>query len=102
MQISRRDALATGAAALTTAAVTAPLAVKAALGDVIPTVDPVLAVEQKWRAFREYIHNYPDESDAAPDQPSDRPREMAVNIYDTPAALRGPLSGKSRRRGATR
>jgi len=40
MQISRRDALATGAAAITTAAITAPLAVKAALA---AQPDPLLA-----------------------------------------------------------
>ncbi len=45
MNITRRDALATGAAAITTAAITAPLAIKAALGG-----DPVIAVAQQLRA----------------------------------------------------
>ena len=40
MQITRRSALATGAAAITTAAITAPLATKAALG---AQPDPLLA-----------------------------------------------------------
>ena len=96
MSISRRNVLATGAAAITTAAVTAPLALKAALGDEIPTVDPVLAVEQEWRAFHEYIRNHPDESDAARAPLYDRLTDMEIKIYETPATTPAGIAVKLR------
>ena len=96
MSISRRDALLGASAAVAVAGVPTAVAAKAALGDVIPTVDPVLAVEQKWSAFREHIHNYSDESDAALDQLHARLREMEIKIYETPATTPAGIAVKLR------
>ncbi len=88
MSISRRTALATGAAAVVTGALTAPLAmkaagVKAALAG--PPVEPLLALEQDWLAQRDYIHNYPDDSDAALNLLYDRQHALERGIMAAPA-----------------
>ncbi len=96
MSISRRTALATTAAAITTAAITAPIALKAAAVKAALADDPLLAMEQEWLAFRNYIHNYPDESDAALDPLYDRLTEMEVGIYETPATTPAGVAIKLR------
>ena len=93
MSISRRTALATGAAAIVTGAAVAPLAfkaagVKAALGG-----DPVLALEREWRARLDYVHNYPDDSDAALDPLYERVNEIERQLFLTPAeSVQGVLT----------
>ncbi len=76
MSISRRDAmLGAGAAAVAVAGV--PGAVQA--------VEPLLAMEREWLAQLDYIHNYPDDSDAALNPLYDRKDAMEEKILYTPA-----------------
>ncbi len=96
MNITRRTALATTAAAITTAAIAAPIAIKAAGVQAALAGDPLLALEQEWRAFRDYIHNYPDESDAALDPLYNRLTNMEVRIYETPATTPAGIAVKLR------
>ena len=77
MQISRRDALMGAGAAAVVAGV--PVAV---MGD---PVEPLLAMEREWFAQRDYIHNYPDDSDAALDPLYDRRDAIEEKIMGTPA-----------------
>ncbi len=85
MSISRRDALATGAAAITTAAITAPLAIKAAGVKAALAGEPLLAMEREWNAHRHSFNNSADDSDAAREPHFRRLEEMEWNIYQTPA-----------------
>ena len=87
MQITRRNALVSAGAAVVTGVATAPLAIKAAGVKAALAVEPLLAMEQEWAAFRDYCNNYPDESDAAVDPLFDRLTEMERQIYRTPAAI---------------
>ncbi len=90
MQITRRDALlGATAAAVVTGATTAPLAIKAAgvkaalageLND-----EPLLALRRRWLAWRDHIHNYPDDSDEARDPLFAQLEEIEERIYATPA-----------------
>ena len=77
MRISRRDAL-TGAGAVM-AMTGVPTAVAAQV------VEPLLAMEREWHAQRDFIHNYPDDSDEAREPHFRRLEEMEWGIYQTPA-----------------
>ncbi len=77
MQISRRNALMGASAAAVAAGV--PGAVQA-----FP-VEPLLAMEREWFAQRDYLHNYPDDSDAALDPLYDRLYAIEEKIMGTPA-----------------
>ena len=85
MSISRRNVLATGAAAITTAAVSAPLALKSASAKAALAGDPLLAMERQWLAQRDYIHSFPHESDAEIDPLYDRQCALEKKIMTTPA-----------------
>ncbi len=87
MNITRRDALlgATAAAAVT-GLIVAPLAMKAAGVKLALADEPLLAMEQKYLAFRDYCNNYPDESAEAVNPLFDRLSDMEAEIYETPAA----------------
>ncbi len=81
MSISRRDALATGAAAAVTGLTTAPLAMKAALAG-----EPLLAMEQEWLAQRDFYNSdLPDESDEALDPLFDKLLDFQYRILLTEA-----------------
>ena len=99
MSISRRTALATGAAAITTAAITAPLALKAgatkaALG---AKADPVVALVNKALPYRRWLDSTPDDM---PDEEFNalcRPLwEMYDQIRLTPATSVEGIAGKVR------
>ena len=76
MQITRRGALIGASAA----------AVVAGVPGTVQGVEPLLAMEQEWAAFRDYCNNYPDESDEAVNPLFERLTEMERQIYRTPAA----------------
>ncbi len=86
MRITRRNALmGATAAAVVTGAITAPIAIKAAGVRAALGGEPLVAMEQEWHTFLNYIHNYPDESDAALDPLYARLTEIEEQIYATPA-----------------
>ncbi len=100
MSISRRTALATGAAALTTAAIATPLAFKAAgvrsalAGDAVN--EPLLAMEQEWLAYRDYCNNHPDESDEARERLYEPLYRMEEIIFRIPAKTPAGVAVKVR------
>ncbi len=93
MSISRRTALATGAAAVITGAATIPLAMKADAVKAALAGDPVLALEREWLAQLDFVHNYPDDSDAALAPLYERVDETERQLFLMPAeSLRGVLT----------
>ena len=102
MNISRRDALmGATAAAVVTGAIIAPLAtkataVKAALGGVSPTLEPLLAMEQEWLAFRDFCDDWPDEEGEVYEALYGRLNEMAEALYRIPAKTLTGVAAKLR------
>ena len=58
--------------------------------------EPLLRMEADWRAFLDYCHQYPDQSDEAMDPLFDRLTDMEVAIIETPAATPRGLLSKAR------
>ncbi len=94
MNITRRDALlgATAAAAVTGLTM-APLAIKAAGVKAALAGDPVLALERKWLAQKDFIRNYPDDSDEALAPLYERADEIERQLFLMPAeSIQGVLT----------
>jgi len=94
MQITRRSALATGAAAITTAAITAPLAlkaagVKAALGD-----EPLVALERRMLARGAFLDSHSGVDHAQWDAVYKEWVALQDQIAETPAKTVGGLAVK--------
>ena len=85
MQITRRNALVGASAAAVTGLTVAPLAMKAAHVKAALAGEPLLAMEQEWLAQRDYIHNYPDDSDDALEPLYQREDAIEEKIMGTPA-----------------
>ena len=94
MNITRRDALmGVTAAAAVTGLTVAPLAIKAAGVKAALAGDPVLALEREWRAQLDFIHNYPDDSDAVLNPLYERATENERQLFLMPAeSLQGVLT----------
>ncbi len=92
MSISRRTALATGAAAAVTGLTVAPLGMKAAGVQAALAGDPVLALEREWLAQLDYVHNYPDDSDDALEPLYRRADAIEEKIMGTPATTAAALA----------
>ncbi len=88
MSISRRDALATGAAAITTAAVAAPLAIKAAGVEAALAGDPVIALAAQVKAtYQAYVE--------ASDAYEDIAHDAGYSICDDwPTAIGTTINGE--------
>ena len=95
MQISRRDALATGAAAITTAAVTAPLAVKAA-GVKALAGEPLVALERRMLARGAFLDSHSGVDHAQWDAAYKEWAALQDQIAETPAKTVEGLAVKLR------
>ena len=99
MSISRRTAIATGAAAITTGAITAPLALKAAgvKAALAGEPDPVAALANKAFAYRAWLNSIPGDM---PEEEFNSHCEELWEIYDqirdTPATSIEGIAGKVR------
>ena len=91
MQISRRDALATGAAAAVTGLTAAPLAIKTAGVKAALAGDPILPLYAQWRAAETQLADM-----EATDAEIDRVIDLQVRIIHTPAATLYGLLSKAR------
>ncbi len=96
MQITRRSALATGAAAITTAAIATPLAMKASGVKAALAGDPLVAMEQDWLAFRDFCDDWPDEEGEVYEALYDRLYEMQDALYSSPAKTLTGVAAKLR------
>ncbi len=97
MSISRRTALATGAAAITTGAIAAPLAVKATATKAALVGDPVAVLVRKAAAYEEWLNTIggtvtDDEFNVLCAVHS----EMEYEIRDTPSNSIEAIAGKVR------
>ena len=96
MQISRRNALATGAAAITAAAVTAPLAVKAA-GVKALAGEPLVALERRMLARGAFLDNHSARDEAQSEAVFNEWSALQDQIAETPAKTVEGLAVKLRR-----